>query len=498
MTVMKFIGYAPDVDPTTPGVFVNCSALIPTQRGYEGAPSPVSSLTLPVLPAACAGALSIRKADDTVRTFAGTSQFVYEDGSSTWTPRTSTQTALTSGHRWRFAQFGDVTIAATPNNVIQFIDDATLFAACTANAPKAGVIETLNEFVLAFDFTDQGGLYWGTDTAVRDGWWCSALGDYTDWTPSVNTQAATNRLRSSPGPIVGAKRFGYQCVAYKNTSMYLGTYVGSSNGAIWDWQRISGEIGAVTHEAIVDVGTVESPRHIFMGVDSFYAFAGGYPVDIGGAVKDTVFGALNRTFMAGCCAAHDKVNKTIRFYYPVSSSYNPDKCVVFNYLSGQWGRDDRQVQFAFPYQSQSVMTYDDLGTYYATYDDLPLTDYDSSFALDRFESTAIFNTASTLQTFTGASASASITFHDFGDEYTNTLVSGVALRFNKKPTSANCISFYRQRLGDSLTQGETVTMKHGRFDFQASAPWHRLRIDTAGDFETIGYQLIASQDGVAT
>lgn len=487
-------GYEPDFDTTREGAIPACSALVPSQKGYEGAPTPLITVQ-PSLAAQCYGAAALKKTNDTARLFAATTDHIYEAGSATWTPRSATLTAITGEDRWRFAQFGDVTLASGVNEIIQFIDDATEFAQVTATAPKAATIETANNFVLAFNVVDQGGLFYGTDTAVYDGWWCAAKGGYTDWAPSINTEAATGRLRSTPGKIVGAKRFGYQVVAYKRASMYLGTYVGGAEGgAVWHWELIPGEAGALCQEVIVDVGKPDAPQHIFMGLDNFYAFRAGQVIPIGEPVNDEVFANLNTEYAWASTALHDFKKKRVYFFYPVQAANTPEKCVVYHYLTGKWGRDDREVEATVQWIAPGI-TYAELGTVYPTYDDFPTATYNLAFLGLGQQVPALFNTSHDLYTVTGASTSSTLTTQDIGDDTQQSLVRRVAPRFLTKPTSATLNVYAREQLGDSLSSVETVTMASDRFDFTRSSPWHRYKFNFTGPVELAQFGVDIQPDG---
>lgn len=495
--MIPFLGYAPDLDPTLPGVMTNCSAIVPSAKGFKGAPTPVS-VGLPALAATCYGAALCRKTDDTTRFFAGTVSDLYEASSATWTPRSGATYNLGASHRWRFAQFGDVSLAAAKTEIIQQLDSATAFSNCTSTAPKGAIVETANNFVFLFDVSDQGTIY---DSAERrDGWWCAAKGGHTNWTPSVTTEAATGNLRSTPGRITAGRRFGNQLVAYKLRSMYLGTYIGQPT--IWDWQLIPGEAGALSQEVVVNVGTPDDPKHIFMGFDNFYLFAGGRAVPIGNVlpqgfmspVKDTVFGELNAQYAYACTALHDVKNSLVYFFYPVNSASTPDKCVVYNYRTNRWGRDDRTIEQAVEYISAGL-TYDALGDSYATYADFPNQPYDDAFIVQGAAVPAILDTTHTVKTLSGASSTSSITTGDYGDPQKFTDLNRVIPQFLTAPTSANMVNFYRDILSSTLTQDQTTAMSSGRFDILRSARWHRARFDMVGNHEISGFNPQAGEDG---
>jgi hypothetical protein len=477
---VELYGYAPDRDPTTSGVLTNCSAFIPSLRGMEGAPG-VASTGMDALAAACRSSAVLRKLDDTSRWFAGSATKLYEQSSTSWTDRTRASGGdygLGADLRWRFAQFGDVALAAAKSDILQY-SAAGAFANLGASIPKAAIVETVGQFVFLFDVNDHGTLEDGLN--YPDRWWCCAIGDHTNWTPAIATQCTTGRLTSAPGKIKAGRRFGEEIIAYKERAMYRGVYQGPPTA--WAFQEIPGEIGALCQEVVVNVGTPEQPRHIFMGYENFYEFDGSRPVPIGFDVRDTVFGEINRPYAEQCLALHDRMRSRIYFFYPVSSSVNPDKCVVYNYRTKKWGRDDRTVEAVVEYLSAGV-TYDSLGSSYATYADLPSVSYDSSFWTSRFPIPAIFNTSHVAQTLNGAAGNSSMTTGDMGDGEHQLMLSRVTPDFITAPTSGSMVNYYRQlNLGDDLTTGATVSMSSKRFDTLREAMWHRVRLDFTGDVE---------------
>ena len=476
---VPLLNYAPDADPTTPGIITNCANFIPTLKGYRGAPAPSTGTLSTALAANCQGAVTLRKLDDTSRTFAGTGVALYEAAATSWTDRTRASGAYTAGSdlRWTFAQFGDVSLASIKSDTLQASTNGA-FSNVTG-APKASIVETAENFVFLFDTNE---VTYG-DSPNR--WWCCARGDHTDWTPSVSTQSATGTLTSIPGKITAAKRYGNGIVVFKQKGMYIGTYV-SPQAAIWDFQEVPGDAGSQSNEAVINIGTADDPKLIFMGFDDFYLFDGARPVSLGtNLLKETVFAELNKQYAQMCRAVHDRINSRVYFYYPSSGQITPDKCVVYNYKSNKWGRDDRSVQACFEYITPGV-TYDDLGTLYSTYNDFPNVSYDSSFWTAGFPAPAIINTSKVLQTLNGNSTSSSMTSGDIGDDSKFTLLTRVKPRFITAPTSASMVNYYRSNLGDSLTTDATTTMSSGRFDVMRESRWHRFRQDFTGPVEIAG------------
>lgn len=489
----QFVGYMPDSDPTLPGVITDCAAIVPSMKGMKGAPGPVSA-GLSALAAACRGAAVLTKLDETNRFLAGTTAKLYEASGTSWTDRTRASGGdygAGADVRWRFAQFGNVSLAAIKSDILQ-ASTSGAFANVGASIPKFGIVETVGQFVFGLDSNDQGGLLDSADSPDR--WWCCAKGDYTNWTPSTSTECASGRLTSSPGKIRAGRRFGDYIVVYKERSIFLGVYVGPPT--VWEFKEIPGEVGALSQEVVVNVGTPESPRHIFMGYEDFYSFDGVRPVPIGrNKVKVKVFSEINRARASNCIALHDKVNGLIYFYYPVADSVNPDKCVVYNYRVDKWGRDDRSIEAAVEYV-ESGITYGELGDDYSTYGDLP-TDvtYGSVFWAASFPTPAVFNTSHVVQTLNGASTTSTITTGDIGDDSNEILISRAKPRYLTAPSSASMVNYYRQNIGDSLTTDATTTQSASRFDVLREARWHRLRFDFTGDVELPGFILDASKQG---
>lgn len=486
---VPLLSYAPDADPTTPGVITNCSALVPTLRGYAGAASPVTATPTAALASVCQGAATLLQPDGTSRTFAGTGTKLYEASPTAWLDRTRAaggDYALGADSRWSFAQFQGVSLATSESEKLQF-SSAGAFADVTG-APKAAFVETVGNFVFVAKTNEA--LY----GVSNQRWWCAALGGYTDWTPAISTQSATGALTGIPGPITGLKRFGGQLTVHKQNGMYVGTYVGAP--VIWDFQELPGQAGAQSQEAIVNVGTPDDPKLLFMGFDDFYEFSGVRAVPIGESlIKETVFAELNKQYAHVCRAVHDRIYSRVYFYYPSSGVSVPDKCVVYNYRSRKWGRDDRSVQASFEYLAPGV-AYDGLGALYSTYSDFPSGSYDSSVWTNGFPLPAFFNTSNVLQTLSGPSTSSSLTTGDLGDDTRFSLIRRAVPRFSVAPTSASVVNFYRNNLNTAVVQDATSALSStGRADFLREARWHRLRMDFTGPVETTGVVVDVAEAG---
>lgn len=474
--IVQILGYAPDADPTILGVLTNCSGVVPSLKGMKGAPSPAST-PLASLAATCQGAAVLYKLDASTRFFAGTGTKLYESGASTWTD-VSRSAAYTpnSTQRWRFAQFGNTSIAGNGADTVQASTSSGPFS-CVAGAPIAAIVETVGAFVFAAN-TSAGSniIQW------------AGINGYTSWTAAIATQAGSDTLTASPGPITAVRRFGTSIVVYKKNSMFLGVYSGPPN--VWqiNSNQIPGNVGAMSQESIVNIGTPENPKHIFMGEDNFYLYDGAKPVPIGtNRINQTVFGSLLQSRYYACAALHDRKNFLVYFFYPVADSVLPDHCVVYNYRIDKWGVDDRQIEFPVEYVSPGI-TYDSLGGLYTTYDSLPSVPYDVAFLNSAQSQPGVFDTSHKVNTLTGAAGNTSITTGDMGDDVSITTLTRVRPRFLTKPTSATWTPSYRMSMGDSLTADSAVALSsQGAFDFMREARWHRGEMALVGDWEMAGF-----------
>lgn len=474
-------GFEPDLDNTKPGVLVDCSNLMPTPKGYKAAPSAVS-VGLPALADACRGAAVVRKSDNTKRIFAGTDLEMYEQSGSTWNNVSRVGGYTTSAEaRWRFTQFGDATLAVNQVDPLQV--SITGDFSDVAGSPEARCIETSSGFVML------AGTNEGTYGDQPDRWWCSGVFDYTDWTPSVTTQCTTGRLVDSPGDIRAIKRLGNNIIAYKERSIYLGSYAGPP--VVWAWQLIPGEIGTPSAESVVNIGSA----HIFVGFEDIYLFDGSRPQPIGAAIKEWFFRQVNPIYRHKIIGAYDRARSMVCFYYPsISGGGAIDSCLLYHWPTGKWGRADRTIEAAVEYTSAGL-TFDSIGTAYTTWDSLPNIAFDSPFWTTESLVPAVIDDTHTLVQLSGVAGTSSLTTGDAGDTDAFTTVTRITPKFLEAPTSATLQNQYRNVLGDPLINDATVTLTNGRFDFIRSARWHRVRIETVGDMEITAMNINSTTSG---
>lgn len=474
MPAVTLIGFAPDRSPTEPGVMTNCVNFIPTEGGFAASPSAIAVPGLAALAAPCRGGLVATKIDGTRRPFAGTQTRLYEIVSGAWTDvsRGLAYTGSTE-NRWVFAQFGNTTIATNDTQVIQASTGTGAFAD-VATAPVAKIVFSVGDFVMALNtneagFGDQG-----------DRWWCSGIFDHTTWAPSITTQANSGRLVSGGGDFTAGLALGDTAVAYKARSMWRGTYVGGA--AVWQWDQIEGEQGAVGPEAVCDA----NGQHLFVGDDNLWVFDGVRATPIGDEdIRQWFFSNSSPAFRYRTIVQYERQNNRAWFFFPSTGSTDGalDRTLVFHMKRRRWGRADITVQAAFGFVQPGV-TFDTLNTVAATFDTLPAS-FDSQFWLSGGRSLAIVNNTNTLATLTGTPGNSSFTTGDIGDDWAASRLSAVRLQFTIAPTTATASGQTLANTGGAMVAGGSASLYDGAFHLRQSGRWHRLTFSFSGSVECL-------------
>ncbi len=464
--------YLPDLPYNTPELLTEVEA-VPTVRGYAGAPSGVTEYA--ALAAASTGAAVLYKLDGGTRVFAGTTTALYEGSGGTWGDVSRGAAYTTGDVKWRFAQFGNTSLAV--NKATQLQQSSSGAFADIANAPKAACIESVGGFIMLANIDDTGtGLATGYGDQPNR-WWCSPIfSPTTTWAPSVTTQATSGLLVSAPGHITGLKRLGEQIVAYKSRAMHVGTYVGSPE--VFRWDLVPGEVGAGSQEAVVSIGSA----HIFVGFENFYIFDGSRPVAIGDGIKETFFSNLNKSYAYKTEGLHDFNNQTVWFFYCSGSSTTLNAAVIYNYQAKKWGHVTIAAELPVQVTTSSV-TYDGFGTLYATYADTPSIAYDSPFWQAGAPVMAYITTSHVLKTLTGTSSSSWIKTGWIGNDAVVSTCTRVRPRYRTKPTTATITPQSAMALGDTPTATAASSVNGNRFDVLQSARWHIFRLDFTGPME---------------
>jgi hypothetical protein len=253
----EIVGFMPDRAQNIAGCLFNSTdgtqtyGIYPTKKGFKAGPFPESQSTVGgtsgALDSLSLGSAIVYKTAGTTRVFIGTAAKLWEwDSATTITDRSDTAYSATATNSWSFTQFGDITLAVNPGNIIRQINSGAAFAAVgAAPTPKASIIVTCGPvsapFVMAFDYDDGTNQY-------RDGWFNSGISDATSgvaaWTTGTNGCANGRLLDDLPGPILAAIPYRDGVLAWKQRGMYRGSY-GTALATGWSWERVSSDIGCL-------------------------------------------------------------------------------------------------------------------------------------------------------------------------------------------------------------------------------------------------------------
>ncbi len=489
MSYIRIAGFSPDSDPTGPGILLDCTDLVPTTRGMEARPSPLPT-ALNAHPTQVLGAATIRKLDGVTRTFSGTSGSLFEATQTLWVDvsrsTAASYSALPGIAPWRFAQFNDLTFAANRNDALQVTNDTSGNFGDVSGSIKATIVETVGDFVILFNTSD------ATFGDSPNRWWCSGIGNGTTFAPTLATQAATGTLAATPGGILAAHQLGADTVvAYKDSSMYLGRYVGPP--AIWAWSLVTEAIGAPSQEAVV----FANDAHYFLNHEDAYVFDGTRPTSIGTEIKEWLYANLDHNHADLIRGYHEAQQSRLWWFLPTNGSDEVlDTFLVYHYKTGKWGKGSLSVEALIEFIGGGL-SYDDFGSLYNTWEDAPQVPYNFPSWLSQKSYFAFFDTAHSLQTLTGTSSGASLLTGWLGFDGGFTFGHRVRPRFSRAPVDAQLCNRWQPMLGGNISSADTsYSLIDGKFDFERSERWHGWRMDATGDFELLGNDVEAIPDGL--
>jgi hypothetical protein len=470
---VPILAWSPDTDPTVPGVLTDVENLLPTERSY----APDFALAAPAewavtLPGECYGIAGLTYQNQgTAIYFATGSDLHYTVGPSyaTVTRSAGPYSMVTANMPWRFAAFRDATIAVHPVNATQSTPVHGFLFSDLAGAPKAATIAVQRNFVILGAIDD--GAY------KPDGWACSALEDYTDWTPDIATQAATGRLTATQGAIVRLIPFGDYVIAFKARSMYRGQYVGAASNT-WSWPVVSTDVGLISHDAVCEADGVL----YWMGEDGFYRWAGGgQPQRIATAPWRWLRSRLESGTPTNprVEAVWDSVRRCVRWFIHVArTGFAGPYCLAYHVDTGRWGRTDINVQRAFQLPSATVASVETA----ALLAKAAVPGYVDGLSVS-------------IQTHAGDPLSSSFTSGDIGDDDQVFALTRTRLRYLTAPSSSYATHYHRMNLGEALTTGDWTSQVDGKYDFSQSARWHRVQFSQTGRYEVVGMQVEVPRAG---
>lgn len=500
--------FAPDLSPDTPGIFVDSNNVIPTKRGFRTLGSPLQAYG-PLNGGPCLMGYFARYLDGSTKLIAGSEETLeLGDGAGGWDDASGGTTFTTSIlDRWRFAQFGNHTIAVNGVDPPQYIDEsATDFDDLPGNPPIARYVAAAGNAVLLANLDPAQG-------AVDENWiWFSGLGNDGDWDPDASGQSANMPLQDTEGVIVGAHGLGRDFIVYKLRSCYLLQYVGGAT--IWQSTILSQKSGALSHEAVIDIGG----RHLIMGFDDFYALDGsGPPQPIPNPLREFLYdlgGDLDRNYAYAVIGRHDPVTDIAYWHYPsigygVRDEAMPvvlDKWVAWHVGTERWSRGSLNIEAAvLPHiGSDPGITYGGFGSLYATWGEPDDVVYTSIlFAGSQHLAQGVFLASDQgLYTFDGpvVPEDTFIRTGVFGESGMLRYVTRVRPRFARYPAmidGTRCRAYSYAKLAGVATQADDQPLEDdtGTFPTRVDGRYVDFEIQLGEDSEIIGVDLEQTMTG---
>ena len=485
--------FAPDVSPITPGILVSVENAYPSETGGLRAtptPSPVSS----ALAGTVKSSFSFQDVGLSYRHIAATASKLYELQGTGWTDVSNSTTSYGNVDRWRYATWGNWVLATDLNTPMQ-VQTASLaaFTDLSGSPPQAKYITTVKDFVVL------SGLSGAYGNRIQ---WC-ALGDATDWSPSLTTQAGYTDLLDTPSPVTAFCRMGDMFVAFKERAMYMGYYSGSP--FTWTIQRIPVFSGCVASEAIIELeGMIFYP-----GIDDFYVFDGTYPKRIGAGIRDWFFGQVNRTYLTNMRVTYDVQRRLIFWWYPTATQGDDSiqECLIYHVDSNRWGRMVQPINEVMNLWRAGI-TYGTIPDWFPEYIDITnsgLT-YGSAFWSSSTFNMGVFGTDNKLAVMTGAPITANLVTGDLGEQVGYSRIRNAWPYFNVEPDACVTLARGKTLLGGAVTYGNGPTNSSwggswgssfgtqpnnlkadGGVDLDLTAKFLSLDMTMYGDFDLIGY-----------
>lgn len=454
MPAFKLLGFAPDADPTTPGVLVECEGLIPTDRGMVTAPNPATPIAVTTPLPTNAGSVAYFTPNGIGAIYAWVLAGIYQlygNPPSGWTD-VSRPGGYSGGAQLSMAQFGPSLVLAVNGagyNLMQAQASQVASFADVSTAPTADLIVVANGFIMLLGHTAPG----LTTGYVPDGWYCCARDDHADWTPNVATLCGFGRV---PGVqrFRAAIEFGNSVFAFTAEAMYRGDFVGAAEG-IWKFTRLPHQVGCLNLAAV----TKTDRGIVFLWNDNLYFYDGASLVGLMDGKVRRWFAERYSPFTNADTThvRYDRRRNCIWLSFPDGTG--AIRVLVYHLGTGEWGRGVESLIRLYVEAPEQLVP-----GYQPTVLGLKVAGHQLFTLAGNYESA-------------GGGSSPQFATWDFGDDSATVEITDSRLRFTTAPPTTTCRPYTRKSLGEALTAGSVVTRTaEGKFELRQAAPsaqWHR-------------------------
>ena len=367
-----------------------------------------------------------------------------------------------TGTRWKFAQFGDVVVAANGAEKLQawVIGSSTLFADLAAAAPIASFVTVVRDFVVAANISSY---------PSRVQW--SDINDETDWTSGPTSQSDYQDIPDG-GNIRGITGGEFGLVLLEQAIVRM-SYIGAP--LFFQFDTISRTLGCYESGSIAQYG----PMTFFLSDDGFYMCDGQSVKPIGAEKIDRwFFDDLDPANVTKMSSAIDPIRKIVAWCYPNTRAGKT--ILIYNWQVQKWTYADTTADYIASAGTASV-TLEGLDAYSASIDALE-TSLDSRIWVGGkfiFAGTS----GAKIVTFTGDPSSAVLETGDFAAGV-NSVVR--LARPQVDNGSATVAVASRDLLSDTVNFGTaSAADSDNRVSLRSFGKYHRLRVVPTGNWTTV-------------
>lgn len=478
---VPFGEWLPDLPPLdNPGALV-AKNVIPEVTFYR----PLHSLSSfsNALTNVCLGAFWLQGSDNTVYNFAGDASDLYLlENNTTWTAvsKAGSYTAT----NWEMAKFGDRVIAAEKTEPLQYYDvgASALFADLPGSPPNAARIGVVRDFVVLGDLEAFGPNFVG---------W-SGFNSSELWTPSRATQSDRQELFGRGGRVQKIVPGEYGVIVQEH-SIHRMDYVGPP--VIFQFDEVERGRGTPAANSVVWTGGLM----FYYGHDGFYMFDGTKSTPIGAnRVNRWMSQNADVSGLDSMRGVVDRRNRLVMWAFKSSASlaFN-DRLIIYNWSADKWSYGEVNIEAFFEFVS-SGLTLDQLDTPLPAGIDIDSIPVDSDAFKGGALSLQAFNSSHEAGTFSGAALAGEVDTKEIGQENRDRqLVTGVRPLVNGPAADPSVQLLTRERQdANAVANGPYGMNSIGEANMRVSARYHRARVTTMGDYESLqGVEITMKRHG---
>lgn len=479
--------WLPDLPPFANPGSLTAKNVIPSKDSYNSFPEQETFSN--AIGSRCLGAIVARDNVNAVYLYAGDLSALYSLNSTSFSAVTNTSAAYATPdeHYWEFVQWADTIIAVNgaTGNVPQEISlGGATFIDLAGVPPKASHIGIVRDFVVMGN----------TDTSPQQVRWC-AINNTHSWTADAATLADAQLLPGDGGFIRKVVSGGQYGVIFQERSIFRMTFVGSP--LIFQFDKIHQSIGSYAKNAI----SAYRNFVFFLAEEGFMLFDGNEVQPIGqGKIDKTFFNDLDATGFHRTWSAIDPLRKIVAWAYPSvagNNNGNQSRILIYNWAFRRWSRiEDLDIELILRFQSQGF-TLDGLDSVNTSIDALPAS-LDSQLWNQGDLNFACFDSLHRLATFTGTSLNAVVDTNETQlTPYYRSTVHEIWPIVEGLSASVTLATISRNNFTETASVGTAVAPNSTGFaPMRNSARYHRIRINTMGNFDDIqGVMVDATPEG---